>query len=103
MKDLIYKHIAVGALQEEINKIKPPFNNDSDAAIRCGIRLAKNVIEDLPTAQSEPEGQWIEALVAGMPAIHHEKCGAFVYAPQGSIGFNFCPYCGAKMKGLKGM
>ena len=53
MDDLIKRQDAVDALQKEINKGIPPFN-DVIGSIRCGVRLARNIIEDLPSAQ-----QWI--------------------------------------------
>ena len=53
MDDLISRQAAIDALQKEINKGIPPFN-DVMGSIRCGVRLARNIIEDLPSAQ-----QWI--------------------------------------------
>lgn len=50
--DLISRQAAIAAIQEEIDKVKPPFN-DTLGAIRCGVRLARNIIEDLPSAQPE--------------------------------------------------
>ena len=44
--------MAIDALQKEINKGIPPFN-DVFGSIRCGVRLARNIIEDLPSAQPE--------------------------------------------------
>ncbi len=45
--DLISRQAAIDALQSEINEIVPPFDN-TIGAIRCGIRLSRNIIEDLP-------------------------------------------------------
>ena len=53
MNDLISRQAAIEALQKEINKGKPPFD-DVIGSIRCGVRLARNIIEDLPSAQPEP-------------------------------------------------
>lgn len=68
MSDLINRQDAIDALQAEINKAIPPFD-DAVGAIRCGVRLARNIIEDLPSAQPEliacgegelkSESQWI--------------------------------------------
>lgn len=52
MKDLIDRQSAIDALQKEINKVIPPFD-DVMGSIRCGVRLARNIIEDLPSAQPE--------------------------------------------------
>ena len=50
MSDLISRQVAIDALQKEINKGIPPFD-DVMGSIRCGVRLARNIIEDLPSAQ----------------------------------------------------
>lgn len=52
MSDLIDRQAAIDALQKEINKAIPPFS-DVVGSIRCGVRLARNIIEDLPSAQPE--------------------------------------------------
>ena len=52
MDDLISRQAAIDALQKEINKGIPPFD-DVMGSIRCGVRLARNIIEDLPSAKSE--------------------------------------------------
>lgn len=49
MSDLIDRQVAIDKLQKEINKGIPPFD-DVIGAIRCGVRLARNIIEDLPSA-----------------------------------------------------
>ena len=53
MSDLISREEAREALQNEIDKGIPPFN-DTKGAIRCGLRLARNIIEDLPAADTCP-------------------------------------------------
>ena len=50
MSDMISRQAAIDALQKEIDKAKPPFD-DTIGAIRCGVRLARNIIEDLPSAE----------------------------------------------------
>ena len=52
MSDLIDRQTAIDALNKEINKGIPPFD-DVMGSIRCGVRLARNIIEDLPSAQPE--------------------------------------------------
>lgn len=39
------------ALQYEIDKVTPPFD-DTVGAVRCGIRLARNIAEDQPTVDA---------------------------------------------------
>ena len=40
-------------LQEEIDKAIPPFD-DVIGSIRCGVRLARNIVEDEPTVDAVP-------------------------------------------------
>ena len=82
MSDLISRQAAIDALQEEINKGIPPFD-DVMGSIRCGVRLARNIIEDLPPAQpkrmsnrkvSDRECPWCKAVCASTDKYCHE-CG----------------------------
>ena len=52
MEDLIRRKDAIDTLQKEINKGIPPFD-DAMGSIRCGVILARNLIEDLASEQSE--------------------------------------------------
>ena len=49
---LISRQAAREALQKEIDKAIPPYD-DVFGAIRAGVRLARNIIEDLPSVQPE--------------------------------------------------
>ena len=82
MSDLISREDAIDALQKEINKGIPPFD-DVIGSIRCGVRLARNIIEDLPPAQpkrmsnrkvSDRECPWCKAVCASTDKYCHE-CG----------------------------
>lgn len=66
MADLIDRQAAIDKLQKEINKGIPPFD-DVMGAIRCGVRLARNIIEDLPSAQQQ------RILYANMSDAEFEK------------------------------
>ena len=50
--ELISRQVAISELQKEINKGIPPFN-DVCGSIRAGVKLARNIIEDLPYVQSK--------------------------------------------------
>ena len=63
MSDLISRQAAIEALQKEIDKGIPPFD-DVMGSIRCGVRLARNIIEDLPSAQlGDKEPVSLESIV----------------------------------------
>ncbi len=50
--DCISRQEAIDALQKEIDKGIPPFD-DVIGSVRCGVRLARNIIEELPSAQPD--------------------------------------------------
>ena len=68
-----------------------------DAVNDCGICIQR--ILDIPSAEPERKtGEWID----GMPYVnsHWKVCSeCHVSAPDSCGGFNFCPYCGADMRG----
>ena len=110
MSDLISRQAAIEALQKEINKGKPPFD-DVIGSIRCGVRLARNIIEDLPSAealtnvQNMHKGKWIKKQVFNpeldkyVPLIECSVCGYEPYFGGSESRFNYCANCGARMKG----
>lgn len=105
MDDYISRQAAVDALQKEINKGIPPFN-DVLGSIRCGVRLARNIVEDLPSADVQPvrHGKWIKHILknANVPWGHDcSNCGEwFVIGNDTAERYKYCPHCGAHMEGV---
>lgn len=68
-----------------------------DAVNDCGICIQR--ILDIPSAEPErKKGEWID----GMPYVnsHWKVCSeCHETAPDSCGGFNFCPNCGADMRG----
>jgi len=68
-----------------------------DAVNDCGICIQK--ILDIPSAEPErKKGEWID----GMPYVnsHWRVCSeCHQSAPESAGGYNFCPNCGAEMRG----
>ena len=92
MSDLIDRRVAIDALQKEINKAIPPFN-DTIGSIRCGVRLARNIIEDLPSAERKP-GRWLR--IKGEQEYVCQECGqrcleTVMLLPK----WDYCPNCGS--------
>ena len=88
--DLIDRQAAIDALQEEINKGIPPFDN-TIGAIRCGVRLARNIIEDLPSVQPR-KGKWVGHKDYPGLAYLCSECNHFT-----TVKSNYCPNCGVSM------
>ena len=95
MDDLISRQAAIYALQKEINKGTPPFN-DVIGSIRCGVRLARNIIEDLPPAQRT--GRWKVSDLPKGKMKYCSECGFGQYIAD-ERRYGFCPNCGADMRG----
>lgn len=88
-------------LQEEIDKAIPPFD-DVIGSIRCGVRLARNIVEDEPTIDAVPvrHGKWIDEGQYADFFPHHEwrcsECGEHVIEID-TPWYKYCPNCGARM------
>lgn len=77
---------------------------DADALIKNwpeGFHRTKDVIDAAPTADVRPNehGQWIDfsMSVKGVPTEACGNCGEWSLG----MGKNFCPNCGADMRGDK--
>jgi hypothetical protein len=98
MKRLIDADALRDKLQVEIDKGIPPFD-DVMGSIRCGIRLARNIVEDEPTIDAEPvrHGKWIDRTIkvsAELTNIIH-VCSVCEEMAVGK--YRYCPHCGARM------
>lgn len=90
MSDLISRQAAIDELQKEIDEQTNPL-------IRCGIRLARNTIDELPSADAVEirHGRWIDKS-GGIEGAWNccSVCG------EKAIDlYDFCPNCGARMEG----
>ncbi len=66
--------------------------------INYGLTLAKNEIQALPSAD-RPSGEWQRVDEQPYFRKHYHKVCCSVCHKQGSEKYNYCPNCGAKMKG----
>ena len=57
---------------------------------------AKDIIKAIPTIEERKEGRWISMFDEDESKC--SECQAEYYYPV-TRGYNFCPNCGAKMKG----
>ncbi len=60
-----------------------------------------DIIDEQPTIEERKEGTWIKEY---WNCEHTRKCSACnitqtVTTYRGKVNFNFCPYCGADMRG----
>ena len=89
MSDLIRREDAIGAVIEWYG-CKP---ND--------IEAFEKIIEAIPSAD-RPQGEWIKfGLGRGTRILFCTNCERRIEVPlsQGDSNYDFCPNCGAKMKG----
>lgn len=70
--------------------------NNLDDAYEQGWNDLQECIENLPSAQPK-RGKWI-IMDAGFPVPKCSVCGEKAYMRKRSY-YNFCPNCGADMKG----
>ena len=107
MDDLISRRAAIDALDEQIeqcNKALGSFDISpkDEYAIkveRASLKAYRELLENLPSAQPErAEGEWIPFDVE----YECSHCGIILQFNDGTPkdnNANFCPNCGARMKG----
>ena len=83
-------------LQAEIDKVNPPFDGVL-GSIRCGVRLARNMVEDEPTVDVEPvrHGHWYDEpnyLGTSRTMYFCSYCGSASWRED-----PYCWHCGSKM------
>lgn len=104
MSDLIYRQAAIDALERIFDRCEEIevhlAKGDPD---RVGYKMYPDwltvwkYLHQLPSAQPErKKGHWIKQELAPQTLLFCSLCGC--KKPQGVVG-NFCPNCGADMRG----
>ena len=94
MSDLINREDAIEILSERAESLRG-MQGDLGGACRGAMRI----IESLPSAEPERHrGEWI---VDGHERGFSEcsKCGYIAVSVLSERHYNFCPFCGADMRG----
>ena len=95
MDDLISRQAAIDAL----DKIFPadPMRNDYTQGITCGAALATEYIKQLPSAQPQRTGRWINHVEDGY--VECPFCHSATNCDDNISELHFCFSCGADMRG----
>lgn len=100
--------IDADALKKNVLDLPNCYNGFSDTYDKACII---GVIEEQPTIEERKKGEWIEAEVVPKAfdvngigtwasKMQCDQCGFITYAIEGHMGqYNFCPNCGADMRG----
>ena len=109
--DLIDRQAAIDALNKQIQQCRKALGSLSLSDVdkhavevkMASLRAYRGMLENLPTIQPEPqEGHWIRTDCGFDVECKCSKCGYKDFVqPRDEYWFNrnFCPNCGAKMKG----
>ena len=104
MSELIDRQAAIDAIDFEIVHMTTYCDGKNEgnplAQYNKGLEDGKKAIEALPTVQPEPhEGEWeqVSAQRYFMSASYFYRCSAC--GVNNVRNTNYCPHCGAKMKG----
>ena len=93
-KDIIYREDAIEAISL---RVRIPH----DVASAQYANMAINAICSVPSAD-RPQGEWIKfGLGRGTRILFCTNCERRIEVPlsQGDSNYDFCPNCGARMKG----
>ena len=96
-KDIIYREDAIWWVKTECNPYgKPTLDFES------GKKVIEH-LEHMPSAD-RPQGEWIKfGLGRGTRILFCTNCERRIEVPlsQGDSNYDYCPNCGAKMKGAE--
>ena len=93
-------------LLAEIDDLADEFSETDENGLHserwCGIVDAKCVIVNTPSVADRPQGEWVKfGLGRGTRILFCTNCERRIEVPlsQGDSNYDFCPHCGARMKG----
>lgn len=99
--DLISRQAAIDAVKSR----KTAEQSSAGIMRNAVVDFCIDIVKKLPSAEPERiNGHWIDAVIpndsGGLPVIVCDKCNTF-FPLQFGDGHNFCPQCGADMRGEK--
>ena len=93
-------------LLAEIDDLADEFSEIDENGLHserwCGIMDAKQIIINTPFMLDRPRGKWLKfGLGRGTRILFCTNCERRIEVPlsQGDSNYDFCPNCGARMKG----
>ena len=93
-------------LLAEIDDLADEFSEIDENGLHserwCGIMDAKQIIINTPFMSDRPQGEWLKfGLGRGTRILFCTNCERRIEVPlsQGDSNYDFCPNCGACMKG----
>ena len=96
-------------LLAEIDDLADEFSEIDENGLHserwCGIMDAKQIIINTPFMLDRPQGEWLKfGLGRGTRILFCTNCERRIEVPlsQGDSNYDFCPNCGARMKGADG-
>ena len=102
MSDLIDRQAAIDALEEQLDYLNM-LNKDENPTAESkwyGVNWARNMIADMPSAQPErKKGEWMMHIDYLFPEDSTMECNQCHEHQPVDIDDNFCPNCGADMRG----
>ena len=88
-KDTIYREDAIKAIEKHID--------DADDQYCLGLNTAINALKDIPSVEPK-QGEWINRYCGEVWVEQYcSQCGVVI--EDEPMDYNFCPNCGARMKG----
>ena len=110
MDDYISRQAAIDAVKKNTFRLTFAEEQNCEGHVAWSAEavysdVMEGALLELPSAQPERiKGHWIDAVIpndsGGLPVIVCDKCNTF-FPLQFGAGHNFCPNCGADMRGEK--
>ena len=100
-KDIIYREDAIKAMEQRYQDILRIFKRKVKVGERAIALDMIGCIKSLPSAD-RPRGEWLKfGLGRGTRILFCTNCERRIEVPlsQGDSNYNFCPNCGADMRG----
>lgn len=100
MNDLISRQDAIDAFKKELT-VGESKNNYVTICSAISYEGAKQILENLPSAQSERKKGYMKIKVISAvegEGLFCENCNAYCLSPL----YNFCPKCGIEFIGVRG-